>query len=302
MYPPQAVQALRDALKSVYYYKDDLRQFFLASEVPTSIVSKQAWDDPREYKVHIVRKVLDELLALREEGVGPMRRLIQGALSFPNFDHLRKLDDGPRLVQEARQAVEALRQVVEKHDSSLLESKAERRDASIRVAGVTNRRHEETEALYERFCELVAVPDEQDRGRQFEHFLRDLFLAHDLKPRSPFRLHTEQIDGAFELDGTYFIVEAKWEKERVGHRPLDSFAREVERRLDNTLGLFVALSGFTEEGLETVRKSRPTIILFDGQDLAIVLQGLEDFVELLRRKIRHAAQTGDPYLRAGAAP
>jgi Restriction endonuclease len=133
-------------------------------------------------------------------------------------------------------------------------------------------------------------------------FLRDLFLAHDLKPRSPFRLHTEQIDGAFELDGTYFIVEAKWEKERVGHRPLDSFAREVERRLDNTLGLFVALSGFTEEGLEAVRKSRPTIILFDGQDLAIVLQGLEDFVELLRRKIRHAAQTGDPYLRAGAAP
>ncbi len=74
--------------------------------MPASIVSKQAWDDPREYKVHVVRKV--------------MRRLIQGALSFPNFDHLRKLDDGLRLVQEARQAVEGLRKIVEEHCWALL--------------------------------------------------------------------------------------------------------------------------------------------------------------------------------------
>lgn len=160
MYPPQAVQALREALKSVYYYKHDLRQFFLASDLPAGIVSKQAWDDSREYKVHIVRKVLDELLALGNEGIGPMRRLIQGVLSFPNFDHLRKLDDGPRLVQEARHAVEGLRHVVEQHDATLLESKKERAEASVRVASVNNRRHEETRALYDRFCELVTLPDE----------------------------------------------------------------------------------------------------------------------------------------------
>jgi len=40
------------------------------------------------------------------------------------------------------------------------------------------------------------------------------------------------------------------------------------------------------------------VILMDGEDLALVLQGLIDFRELLKQKIRHASQTGNPYLRA----
>jgi len=79
---------------------------------------------------------------------------------------------------------------------------------------------------------------------------------------------------------------------------LDSFSKKVERKLENTLGLFVALNGFTESGLGAFSGSRPSIILMDGEDLALVLQGLVDFHDLLKTKVRYASQTGVPFLRA----
>jgi hypothetical protein len=39
-------------------------------------------------------------------------------------------------------------------------------------------------------------------------------------------------------------------------------------------------------------------VRMDGENLALALQGLIDFRELLKRKVRHASHTGDPYLKA----
>jgi hypothetical protein len=80
---------------------------------------------------------------------------------------------------------------------------------------------------------------------------------------------------------------------------LDSFSKKVERKFENTLDLFLALEGYTEDGLAAFRGGRPAVILMDGEDVALALQGLNDFRELPKRKIRHATQTGNPYLRAG---
>lgn len=298
MYPPEVIHALKEALRNAYWYKDDLRLFFSACELPDIIISKQGWHDPQEYKVRIIGKVIDELISMGDEGIGPIRRLIYGLLDIPNFDHLQRLDNGAAKVNAARSSVETLRRLVEKHDQSFRKKKAERDFQTSKIAEAVRRRNEEIGRLQSRFNELVAVDDAQKRGTMFEGFLYDLFVAHDLNPRGSFRIEGEQIDGAFEFEGTQFLLEAKWEKSPLGAAPLDSFSKKVERKLENTLGLFIALNGFTEDGLAAFRGTRPSIILMDGQDLAIVLQGLIDFRELLKRKIRHAAQTGEPFLRA----
>jgi hypothetical protein len=118
MYPPEVIRALKDALKSIYWHKDDLWLFLSAVELPAGLVARQGWHDPQEYKVRIVGKVLDELVASGEEGLGPMRRLIQAVLEIPNFDHLRDLDNGAAKVQGARRSVEVLRELVSRHDES----------------------------------------------------------------------------------------------------------------------------------------------------------------------------------------
>ena len=116
-------------------------------------------------------------------------------------------------------------------------------------------------------------------------------------PRGAFSLIGEQIDGAFEMDSNHFLLEAKWEKCPIGARELRYFKEQVESKLDNTLGLFISINGFTQEGITAVQRSRPNLILMDGQDLSAVLEGLVDLHDLLHKKLRHAAQTGDIYRR-----
>ena len=301
MYPPEIIHALKDALKTAYWYKSDLRLFLQACEVPHGVIATQAWHDPQEYKVKIVSKVIDDLIAQGDAGLGAMRRLIKGLLGIPSFRHLEVLEDGPSKVSNARQSVEHLRELVLAHDSELIVEKEARSVLQDKIVRAFDKRTEEIERLRARFFELVALDDPNKRGIYFEKFLYDLFLAHDLNPRGSFRIVGEQIDGAFEFESTQFLLEAKWVKNPLGSSEIGSFAQKVERKLNNTLGLFVSLNGFTGEGLQAIRGSRPCTILMDGQDLAIVLQGFLDLRELLKRKIRYAAQTGNPFFRASEA-
>lgn len=301
MYPPELLHALKDALKSAYWYKNDLRLFLQACEVPPRILANQAWHDPQEYKVKIASRVIDELVAGGDAGIGVIRRMTKALLDIPSFRHLENLEDGAAKVSQARQAVERLRELVAAHDGELVKRRAERSTLQEKLSRVFDRRVEELSDLRTRFFELAALTDHQQRGRLFESFLYELFVAHDLNPRGPFRIAGEQIDGAFEFEGTHFLLEAKWESSLLGAAPIDSFSKKVERKLENTLGLFIGLNGFTDEGLAAVRGGRPSVVMMDGQDLAIVLQGLFDFRDLLKRKIRHAAHTGDPFLRAADA-
>lgn len=298
MYPLEVLQALKEALRSIYWYKDDLRLFLLALDLPGDLVIKQGWHDEKEYKIRIVGKILDEIVGKGETAIGPMRRIIQAVLDIPNFDHLAQLEDGPAKVQTARRSVERLRAVVSRHDDSFKRTTAAKVKKADGVANAAARGNDDIQGLQTRFNKLAATDDSQRRGFLFEGFLKDLFTAFDLNPRGSFKIIGEQIDGAFEFQNTQFLLEARWQKDAQSAAPLDSFSKKVERKLDNTLGLFIALNGYSEDGLTAFRGGRPAIILMDGEDLALALQGLIDFRELLKRKLRHASQTGDPYLRA----
>lgn len=69
----------------------------------------------------------------------------------------------------------------------------------------------------------------------------------------------EQIDGAFSFDTDYYVLEAKWWKERIGRRELDVFKTNIERKGKSTLGLYVSMSGFTSDALAIYSLSAPFI-------------------------------------------
>ncbi len=62
------------------------------------------------------------------------------------------------------------------------------------------------------------------------------------------------------------------------------FAKKVDRKSENTLGLFVATSGFNDAAIKAHSKPRSQLILMDGADLSAVLDDRTDLRELLRRK------------------
>jgi hypothetical protein len=62
------------------------------------------------------------------------------------------------------------------------------------------------------------------RGQHFERALYYLLAAEGLSARTNFRPKNEQIDGAFECDQRYFLLEAKWQAKPIGLKELDALA------------------------------------------------------------------------------
>ena len=137
----------------------------------------------------------------------------------------------------------------------------------------------------------------QARGYALEKFLNDLFALFDIDAKAPFRITGEQIDGAFTFEGE-FLLEAKWQDEKTPLSDLDVFDRKVERKLDNTLGLFLSMNGFQDTAINISSGGRPRVILMDGADLSAVIEGRISLPDLLRRKRQHAARTGEVFISA----
>ena len=124
-----------------------------------------------------------------------------------------------------------------------------------------------------------------------------MFELFDLDPKASFRNTGEQLDGAFTLEGTDYLFEAKWEKNPISIKDLDGFAGKVKRKLDNTLGLFLSINDFSQDAVAAHSVGRPVVILMTGADLMAVFEGRIDFVTLLLRKRRHASLTGNILFR-----
>jgi hypothetical protein len=103
------------------------------------------------------------------------------------------------------------------------------------------------------------------------------------------------VDGAFALEGTEYLFEAKWQKELVNKADLAAFSDKVRTKLENTLGVFLSINGFSADGVTAHQAGGAAIILMDGGDLMAVFEERIDFVSLLLRKKRYAAQTGNIY-------
>jgi hypothetical protein len=146
--------------------------------------------------------------------------------------------------------------------------------------------------------ELTALSslEPHPRGYAFEKYLKSLFDVNSLEGRASFRLVGEQIDGSFELSGETYLLEAKWTNQPIGSADLRSFNAKVEDKAAWSRGLFISNSGFSEDGLTAFGKGK-SIICMDGVDMSEMLMDNRSFAEVVSRKVRRAAETGDPFVR-----
>jgi len=142
---------------------------------------------------------------------------------------------------------------------------------------------------------LAALPP-QTRGYQFEKFLKKLFDFYGLEARQAFRLQGEQIDGSFQLGHETYLLEAKWQGAQTGAADLHTFQGKIDQKAAWTRGLFVSDSGFTEDGLAAFGKKK-SVICMSGLDLYDMLDREIPLTQVLERKVRHAAETGFPFIQ-----
>lgn len=145
--------------------------------------------------------------------------------------------------------------------------------------------------------DLVAVHDldPHARGYGFERFLKALFAAYSLQPRSPFENRGEQIDGSFMLGNDTYLLEAKWQQAPTGQADLLIFEGKLGSKAAWARGLFVSYNGFTDVGLEAFGRGKRTICM-NGADIYDMLDRHLPFDEVIDRKARRAVETGWPFV------
>jgi hypothetical protein len=136
----------------------------------------------------------------------------------------------------------------------------------------------------------------QPRGYAFETFLKELFDAHGMEGRAPFRLTGEQIDGSFLLMNETYLLEAKWQNAPIGVGDLHAFHGKVEGKTAWTRGLFISQTGFSDDGIVAFGRGK-RVICMDGFDLYEVLRRGLPLEDVLAHKVRRANETGAPFIR-----
>lgn len=293
---PAAIVALKEALTNLYWYKGDLRSFLTSTLTNPALLSRLNWSD---YKRNIVGELIGFLDQRQDEYQADLLRLMTEVARVDDFSHLERLEDGKEKAAAARASVRALRKLTEAHEALFEEQKRmeERRRKAYEEMLRTTAVRTKLEELTKEYYSLLGSGEPQQRGYRLEKIVRELFELFDLDPRASFRIVGEQIDGAFTFDATDYLFEGKWQQEPVGAGELDVLAGKLSRKLDNTLGLFLSINGFSEDGVKAHSSGRRLMLLMDGSDLMAVLEGRIDLIQLLLRKRREAAQTGNIYLR-----
>jgi hypothetical protein len=149
--------------------------------------------------------------------------------------------------------------------------------------------------LIVQLIEVSRLPPQQ-RGYELENFLKSLFDAYGLSGRASFRLTGEQIDGSFVMHHETYLLEAKWQNSPAAAEDLHTFEGKLAQKATWSRGLFVSISGFSEEGLQAFGRGK-RLICMDGCDLSDMLKGRLSVVDVLAAKVRRAAETGSPFIR-----
>jgi hypothetical protein len=290
-----AINALEEALVNIYWYKNDLERFLrIALNNPQLL---QRLDFNNYSKRDVVSYLIDFMASNQNLFQDDLISLMAEVIKITDFSHLERLEDGQNKAKKAKTAVKALHSLYITHEELINEQKAseERRrivkEKAAKYKGVQTK----LEELKKVINELVVEKDAQKRGFKLETIITELFNLYDLDSRPSFRIQGEQIDGAFTFEKTDYLFEAKWTSKQIDREPLSWFSEKVSNKLDNTLGLFLSINGFTDSAIN-LHKGRSLIILMDGQDLMAVLEGRISLLDLLLRKRRHAAQTGEIFI------
>ena len=118
----------------------------------------------------------------------------------------------------------------------------------------------------------------------------------EIEHRRPYVVAGRQIDGSLTVDGTTYLVELKFTASQSDAPTIDSLVKKVNDKADNTMGIIVAISGYSSVAIQEASFAKSPVLLLDHSHLYMVLGGIETFANVVRRIRRHSSQEGQAYL------
>ncbi len=291
------IQLTQDACLKSFWYKRALKSFLRQHHISENALSALASETKRDFLYRLF-----DLLVERKDNNGHalILEMAQDLASRRAFPDLKNVEDSDSKIADAKEAVRVLVGEVQKLDAQLKDETtrderrthaAERRRKSIRSA-------ETLDSLKTRFEQQVTpLLGTQNGGYAFEKWFYELVDFFEIDCRRPYHdPDGRQIDGAITLDGTTFLVELKFQRDQAVATDVDSLKAKVDAKADNTMGIMLAISGYSSVAKQGASGRRSTLLLMDHEHLYHVLGGVMRLDELILRVKRHASQTGKAHL------
>lgn len=122
------------------------------------------------------------------------------------------------------------------------------------------------------------------RGQRFNGLLAEMFEAWGHRSLVDTNEHGN-MDVAFAIGETRFVLEAKWEGDKTPIDPITKLQKRVKQRLGGTIGVFISMAGYTGPALQDLKDGeRLEVILLTRDHVEAMLTGFcppEELFELM---------------------
>lgn len=291
---PTFLELIYQGLLKSFWRKKALRRFLRGCHVPETLLA--TWHEEETKRDFLDR--LFEALPRSPQGTGAMLTMARALSEQTGFPDLENWEDSALKIAEARAAVAALKQGVASLDEDQASKKqrehnrevVRKRQAEVRRATV------DLEKLTDRLAELARSLGTQRAGYDFQDWFFDLLDHQEVDNRRPYLHQGRQIDGSLTLSGTTYLVELKFTKDSTQPADIDSVLKKVSDKADNTMGIVVSISGYTDVAISEASGPRTPLLLLDYRHIYAVLSGTLSMSDIIERLRRHASQTGESFL------
>lgn len=293
---PHLIELTYEAALKSYWRKKALRSFLRASKVSDRFLATWAADESK-------REFLDRaFIELQKTDAGKMAitqmaRSLSEQIAFPD---LRNWEDSDQKIAEAKIAVEELRTYLNYQDEEIRtqREREELKQTARQQKTKIQRALSDIEKLRTRFESLYLQVGTQSGGYEFQNWFYDFLDFYEIRNRRPYVSDGRQIDGSLTHEGTTYLVELKFTANQADATDIDSLRAKVQDKADNTMGIMVSISGFSNIAVGGASGRRGVLLLMDYQHLYLCLTGGMDFGDVISRIRRHASQTGQAFLEA----
>ncbi len=288
--PPHYVQLLWEATHKVYWRRQSLHDFLRRCGVKESFLATWSAD---ESKRDFLNRLFPKLEAT-DSGVRLLNSMADSIAEMRTFPDLEGWEESKRMKEDAAKAVSTLRLYLNKAKEEAAETRAraETRKRTSEIREQQIRQQQDLAKLSDRLNILASQLGTSEGGYAFQSWFYDLVAYFELSHRRPYNVDAGNIDGSLTVDGTTYLVELKFTKEQASAPDVDVFRRKVESKADNTMGILISISGYSDPAVTSAGGDRSPVLLLTHHHLYAVLGGVLKLGELVSRVRRHASQTG----------
>lgn len=300
-YPPELFQLLVDALPRLCRSKKDLVLFFRGAGIGDEFLG-DFWQVVRSNpdstnKFEITRTILKRLNERGEKSLRERRELLRRVVEIEDFSTCWPNDQAPAkgYVADIRRIVDVKDAFTRMRQEKDRERQAHMQQREIRAAELRERKAAQEQVRRDLYGLFKDDLDPHQRGRDFEAVLNRLFQLDGILIRESFRRQgpegktVEQIDGAVEITGHLYLVEAKWHKKPIDVQDVQVLLARLFLRPE-ARGIFISASGYTQAAIEIQRQaaSQKVLLLCRLEEIVRALESAESIGQFFRDKANQA--------------